>query len=116
MKSNENHMKSDEIHMKSYENPHEIPEQINAKKKKITLNHYFYMLFYMEPKMDSELFAIFYKKIRLGKPMPRELMRASGVKTVMCSSRNSVFFFSYESGQIPSSPGRIEIPAGSSEN
>ena len=46
----------------------------------------------MAPKMDSGIFAVFKKKIRLEKSMPRELTRASGVKKVMYSSRNSVFF------------------------
>ena len=53
------------------------------------------------------------KKDSSRKSMPRELTRASGVK------KSHVFIsefciFPYESRQIPSSPGRIEIPAGRS--
>ena len=48
------------------------------------------------------------KNIRFEKSMPRELTRASGVDKIMYSSRDAVFF-SYESGQIPSSPGRDSV-------
>ena len=60
----------------------------------------------LAPKMDSRMLAIF-KMIRLGKSMPMELTRTSGMKNIIYSFRNSVFFnmdpdkFHLRSADIP---------------
>ena len=46
----------------------------------------------MVPKLDSGIVAVRQKKIRLGKSMPKDPTRASGVKKPMYSFRNFLFF------------------------
>ena len=61
----------------------------------------------MAPKMDSRIFAVFWKKILLGKWMTRELTRASGVTKVIVFISELCFLLHMNPGKFHLRPAEI---------